>query len=103
SPNHDCHTGRDSGNCEALPRWENPPVVFAWRWQRCRLPSRREDRGRGTSPYGNTAARKRTLDGSPVHSRRTLDAAEGIEPWSAAVTPLGALLQEGTTFRRRRS
>ena len=23
------HTGRDSGDCEALPRRENPPVVFA--------------------------------------------------------------------------
>ena len=47
---------------------------------------RRENRGRGTSDYGNAAARKRTLDGSSVHPRRPLDAAEGIEPSSAAVT-----------------
>ena len=63
------------------------PVVFARRWQRRHLPGRREDRGRGTSHYGNVAAREGTVDGSRVHSRRTLDAAEGIDgPRSAAVT-----------------
>jgi hypothetical protein len=58
-----------------------------------------KDRGRGTSPYGNTAAREGTVVGSRVHSRRTLDAAEGIDaPRSAAVTFLAiALLQEGNS------
>ena len=94
---------RDSGNCEALPRRENPPVVFARRWQRRHLPGRREDRGRGTSHYGNVAAREGTVDGSRVHSRRTLDAAEGIDgPRSAAVTLLAiALLREENLPRTR--
>src|SRR5215469_14303285 len=61
-------------------------LVFARRWQRRRLPGRRQDRGRSTSHYGNAAALEGTLDGSPVHSRRTFDAAEGIESRSAAVT-----------------
>src|SRR5207249_343294 len=44
-----------------------------------------------TSHYGNAAAREGTVDGSRVHSRRTLDAAECIDgPRSAAVTS-GAL------------
>jgi TetR/AcrR family transcriptional repressor of nem operon len=64
-------------------------VVFARRWQRRHLAGRREDRGRGTSPDGNAAAREGTIDGSRIHSRRTLDAAEGIDaPRSAAVTLL---------------
>jgi hypothetical protein len=73
------------------------PVVFAGRWQRRHLPGRREDRGRSTSHYGNAAAREGTVDGSPVHSRRTLDAADGTDrPESAAVSLLAiALLQEG--------
>jgi hypothetical protein len=49
--------------------------------------------GRGTSHYGNAAAREGTVDGSRVHSRRTLDAAEGIDgPRSAAVTLLAIAL-----------
>ena len=75
---------RDSGDCEALSRRENSRVVFARRWQRRHLPGGREDRGRGTGPYGNAAARERTFDGSRVHSRRTVDAAKGnAEPRSA--------------------
>ena len=44
--------------------------------------------------YGNAAARQGTLDGSPVHSRRALDAAEGTEPGSAAVTLLPSAADE---------
>jgi hypothetical protein len=66
---------------------KNPRVVFARRWQRRDLPGRCEDRGRSTSLYGNAAAREGTVDGHRVHSRRTLDAAEGIDrSRSAAVT-----------------
>src|SRR5271165_1655245 len=62
-------------------------MVFARRWQRRRLPGRREDRGRGPSHDGNPAAREGTLDGPPVHSGRTLDAAEGTDGCrSTAVT-----------------
>src|SRR5215467_7368878 len=86
STNRRRHALRDSGNGEALLRRENPRVVFARRWERRHLPHRRQDGGRGPSPYGNSPARERTVDGSRVHSRRTLDAAEGIEPWSAAIT-----------------
>src|SRR5215469_14262507 len=79
-------------------------VVFARRWQRRRLPGRREDRGRSTSHYGNAAAREGTVDGSRIRSRQTLDAAEGIDgPRSAAVTLCAiALLREappGYPFR----
>ena len=47
---------------------------------------RRENRGRGTSDYGNAAAREGTFDGSPIHSRRTVDAAEGTEPRGVSVS-----------------
>src|SRR5215472_14535031 len=97
STNHGRHTGRDPGNGEALPRRESPPVVFARRWQGRHFPGRRENRGRGTSHYGNAGAREGTVGGSPVHSRRTLDAAKGIDgSRSVEVTLLAiALLQEG--------
>ena len=71
-------------------------MVLARRWQRRHLPGRCKDRGRGASRYENTAPREGTVDGSRVHSRRTVNAAEGIDgPRSAAVTLLAiALLQE---------
>ena len=70
-------------------RWENPPVVFARRWQRRHLPGRGEDGGRGTSHYGNATAREGTSDGSPVHSGWTLDAAQDVgRARCAAVTLL---------------
>src|SRR5439155_16343294 len=51
------------------------------------LLGRRDDRERGTSSYGNATAREGTVDGSSVHSRRTLDADEStVGPRSAAVT-----------------
>ena len=43
-------------------------------------------RGRGTSDYGNAAAREGAFDGSPIHSRRTADAAEGTEPRGVSVS-----------------
>jgi hypothetical protein len=67
-------------------RRENPPVAFARRWQRCCFRGRRENRGRGTSDYGNAAAREGAFDGSPIHSRRTVDAAEGTEPRGVSVS-----------------
>ena len=36
---------------------------YSRRWQRRRPPGRREDRGRGTSHYGNAAAREGAFDG----------------------------------------
>ena len=40
------------------------------------------------SHYGNAAAREGTVDGSPIHSRRTLDAAEGIDRSRSAAVSL---------------
>src|SRR5260370_15193900 len=80
-------TGRDWGTRKDLLRRKNARVVFARRRQRRHLRGRRKNRGRSASHYGNAAAREGTIDGYRVHSRRTLDAAEGIDRFrSAAVT-----------------
>src|SRR5215469_6932912 len=88
-----------------LPRRESPGVVFARRWQGRHLPGRREDRGRGTSHYGNSAAREGTVDGSRVHPRRTIDASEGIGGPSsrAAVTSSRWLAYAKRALRRTRT
>ena len=49
------------------------------------------------SGVSSVAIPKTTEDGSPVHSRRTLDAAKGTEPSGTAVTRLAiALPQAGS-------
>ena len=74
---------------------------------------RRENRGRGTSHCGNAAAGEGTFAGSPVHSRRTPDAADGIDglrsaevsfvqPRRADSVPDRTMAEVGNRFGARR-
>ena len=56
--------------------------------QRRHLPGQRKHRRRGTRHHGNPAFSTGRVDRPPVHSRRTLDAAQGIDGSSSAAVTL---------------
>ena len=68
-------------------QWYRAATAKAWSSWSTRRPRTR---------HGNAAAREGTLDGSPVHSGRTLDAAEGVDRTRCAAV---SFVQPGRRFK----